>query len=180
MAKLASRYATALYELAKEKNATEAYLEQVSVLNEAVCKDSEIMEFINNPNMASEEKFSLFEKVFKGNIDDDIIGLISVIFSKNRQKELPLIFNTFTDMVKESHGIVVAYVESAIRLNEKQLEEIKHKLADNLGKQIVIKARVDESLIGGLKISVDGHVIDGSIKKSIENLKKFLLKNKLA
>ncbi|MCD8089292.1 MAG: F0F1 ATP synthase subunit delta, partial [Clostridiales bacterium] len=78
MAKLASRYSTALFRLALEKKDLDRYYDQILVLNEAVCKDEEIMEFIKNPNFSSEEKFNLFENIFKGKVEDDILGLLSV------------------------------------------------------------------------------------------------------
>ncbi|MCD8158594.1 MAG: ATP synthase F1 subunit delta [Clostridiales bacterium] len=179
MAKLASRYSTALFELASENN-IDKYYDQICVLNEAICKDGEIMEYIKNPNFSSEEKFKTFEKIFKGNIKDDILGLISVVFSKNREKQLPEIFDGFIELVLENKGIMTAYVESAAPLKSGQIKKIKNKLSKNLDKQIVIKEIVDESLIGGLKITVDGHVIDGTIKKRIDDLNKMLIDNRLA
>ncbi|MCD8090706.1 MAG: ATP synthase F1 subunit delta, partial [Clostridiales bacterium] len=105
---------------------------------------------------------------------------LSGVFSKNREKQLPQIFEGFIELALESKGILTAYVESAVPLKPKYTEKIKKKLSKNLNKEIVIKEIVDESLIGGLKISVDGHVIDGTIKKQIGDLNKMLIENRLA
>ncbi len=180
MARLASRYSAALFSLAAEKNKLDSYLEQTYALKKCLCDDEEIKGFINNPNLSSDDKLNILKGVLEGKAEDDIIGFISVIFEKNRQKELPLIFDEFTEMVLESKGIVTAHVESAYPLSDKQKDEIKTILSGNLNKQVIVESGIDKSLIGGLKITVDGHVIDGTIRKNIDDMKKMLLKNRLA
>ncbi len=180
MARLASRYSAALFSLACENNKLDSYYEQIKELKSCLCDDEEIREFINNPNLSSEDKLNILKGVLEGKAEDDIVGFISVIFAKNRQSELHLIFDEFTEMVLESKGIVTAHIESAYPLSEEQKDEIKSKLSGNLNKQVIVESSIDKSLIGGLKITVDGHVIDGTIRKNIDDMKKMLLKNRLA
>jgi F-type H+-transporting ATPase subunit delta len=60
------------------------------------------------------------------------------------------------------------------------MNEIKEKLANKFNKQIEIKAVVDPALIGGVKIRVCGHLIDGTVKKQLDDIKKSLLEIRLA
>ncbi|MCD7905735.1 MAG: ATP synthase F1 subunit delta [Clostridiales bacterium] len=180
MAKLASRYALALFQLAKEKNSLDSFYGQVKAMKEIMCSDEEIREFINNPKLSSEDKFKLFEGVFKGKAEPELLGFLSVIFNKNREKELDLIFRAFLEEVLEEKGIANAYVESAVPLKASQLEEIKTKLSRNLNKQIIIETKVSPELIGGVKITACGYVIDGTVRKGLNELKSRLLENRFA
>lgn len=180
MGRLASRYAQALFELAVENDSVDKSLGETETLKEALYSDGEIREFIKNPNLSSEDKFNILKNTLEGNVSDDVLGLLAVVFSKNRENELLGIFEVFAEMVNQKKGIVTALVESAVPLDDSQLDEIKNKLSKNLNKQIVIKTRIEPGLIGGLKISADGHVIDGTIKRSLDELKRTLLENRLA
>ncbi|MCC8014650.1 MAG: ATP synthase F1 subunit delta [Eubacterium sp.] len=180
MAKLASRYSEALFSLAEEKNAVDLYYDQITVVNDCLCKDGEVKEFIRNPKISSEDKFKLFERIFEGKLEPELLGFLSVIFNKNREKDLGLICEAFIERVLDYKGIVNAYVESAVELKPSQLEEIKAKLSANLNKQIIVKTEVNPELIGGVKITADGHIIDGTVKKSLDELKSLLLEHRLA
>lgn len=180
MAKLASRYSEALFSLAKEKNSLDLFYDQIKVMNECLCKDDEVKEFIRNPKISSEDKFKVFEGIFEGKVEPELLGFLSVIFNKNREKDLNSVFEAFMERVLEEKGIVSAYVESAVPLKPSQLKEIETKLSKNLNKQIVINAKVVPELIGGVKISADGHIIDGTVRKGLDELKAMLLENRLA
>ena len=65
-------------------------------------------------------------------------------------------------------------------LSEKKLNEIKEKLSNKLNKQVDVEALVEPELIGGLKITVEGRVIDNTVKSQLENMKKAMLNTKLA
>ena len=177
---IAYRYANALSDLALEQNNTEKYGDEVAAIYEAIKDDKEFIGVISHPQISGEEKLKIFENAFKGKISDDILGLISVAVKKNRETDIILMLSVFLDKVREYKGITTAYVYSASPMSKEQLDTVKEKLTKNLNKQVEIAAQVDESLIGGLKIKVEGHVIDGTIKKKMKDLKDQLMEIRLA
>lgn len=181
MAQLAAaRYANALFELALEANKIDAFDEEVKFVAATCDGDKEFFAVLNHPQISGDEKMKVLESAFKGKISDEIIGLFSVVFKKNREAELIDILQKFIEKVEEHKGIVTAKVSSAKPLSEKQITDIKEKLSQNLNKQVFIEAVVEPSLIGGVCIAVDGHVIDGTIKSQIAEMKKQLLNLHLA
>lgn len=181
MAKLISnRYATALFELALELKKLDKFNNEVEFVYNSIINDSKFIGVLNHPQVGSDEKMSMLENIFKGNVSDEILGLFSVILRKNREAEITEILSLFLDKVKDYKGIVTAYVYSAAPLKDEQIDSIKQKLSQKLNKQVIIQTEICKDLIGGIKINVDGHVIDASIKKQIENLKKQLLNVQLA
>lgn len=178
MAKLISkRYAVALFELAKETDKIDLFNSQVELIYNSIKNDKEFLTVLNHPRISGGEKFNLFQNIYKDNISEEILGLISIVVNKNRETEILEILETFLELVKDYKGITTAYIFSAIALNDEQLTKIKENLSKNLNKEIIIEASVKPELIGGLLINVDGKVIDNSIKRNLDDIKKSLINN---
>lgn len=177
---IAKRYAEALFQLALENDCVDKYSDEVKLIHDTIAGEGEILNVINNPEISSEIKMSIFENAFKEYVSNDVLGLLSVIFVKNREKELISILDSFLGKVIDYKGIVYATVESAVPLKSEKLNEIKQKLSKKLNKQVEVKVKTVPELIGGIRISVGGYVIDNTVKKRIENIKKALLEIKLA
>ena len=177
---VAGRYANALFDLALETSKVDVFDEEVKLVLDTMKNDREFLKVLNHPQVSGDEKFSILENAFKGKISDEIIGLFSVALRKNRETQIIDMLNIFSKKVKEYKGIETAFVTSAKPLSDAQIESIKEKLSKNLNKQIFIQADVDETLLGGVCIKVAGHIIDGSIKKQLDDLKNQLLNIHLA
>jgi len=176
----ANRYANALFELALETNKIDLFNDEIKTVSEVLKSDSKFMDVLNHPQINSEEKMSIFTNAFKGKISNEILGLFNVVLTKNREDELINILEVFMEKVENYKGIVKAEVISAVKLTSDQIDRIKQNLSKNLNKQVIIDTCVDCSLIGGMIIKVDGHVIDGSIKSKLDNLTNNLHKIQLA
>ena len=151
MAKLISkRYAVALFELAKETDKIDLFNSQVELIYNSIKDDKEFLTVLNHPRISGGEKFNLFQNIYKNNISEEILGLISIVVNKNRETEILEILETFLELVKDYKGITTAYIFSAIALNDEQLTKIKENLSKNLNKEIIIEASVKPELIGGL------------------------------
>jgi len=181
MAQLAAgRYANALFDLALESSKLDVFEEEIKLVLDTMENDEKFLLVLNHPQISGEEKMDILEKAFKGKISDEIMGLFSVALRKNREAQIVDMLKIFVRKAEKHKGIETAFVTSAVPLSDKQIESIKEKLSKNLNKRIFIQAEVDESLLGGVCIKVAGHIIDGSIKKQLDDLKKQLLNIHLA
>lgn len=177
---IAKRYAEALFQLALENDCVDKYSEEIKFIHDTLAGEGEILKVIDDPEISSEIKMSILENAFKEYVSNDVLGLLSVIFVKNREKELINILDSFLSKVIDYKGIVYAIVESAVPLKSEKLNEIKQKLSKKLNKQVEVEVKTVPELIGGIRISVCGYVIDNTVKNRIENIKKALLEIKLA
>ncbi len=181
MAQLAAgRYANALFDLALESSKLDVFEEEIKLVLDTMKNDEKFLLVLNHPQISGEEKMDILEKAFKGRISNEIMGLFSVALRKNREAQIVDMLQIFVKKAEKYKGIETAFVISATPLSDKQIESIKEKLSKNLNKRIFIQAEVDESLLGGVCIKVAGHIIDGSIKRQIDDLKKQLLNIHLA
>ena len=174
---ISDRYAEALFSLAVENNAIDRYEEQVKLVLDVISGDKEIMKILTHPDINGEDKMNVLTQAFKDSVDDDIMGLFSVIMRKNRENQITGILEIFLEKVKSYKGISV---ESAVPLSPEKLKVIETKLANKLNKQVVAKSVVVPELLGGLRISIDGHILDKTVKRQLEDMKKQMLATSLA
>ena len=53
------------------------------------------------------------------------------------------------------------------QLTEEQIARVEEKFSELLGQEVSLSLRVDPSLIGGLRVEIDGRLYDGTIKKQL-------------
>ncbi len=177
---VAIRYAAALFEIAKEKDMVDKFDEQCKMINTLIGSDKDFKNVLSHPSITDKEKMEVLERSLKGIISDDILGLINLLFRKNREDVLSEVLSEFSNLVLKYKKIVIAQVYSAIPLSKERIEKIKSELQNKLQKQVEIHTVVDKTLLGGIRILIDGFVIDRSVRTSLSNLRNQLLENKIA
>ena len=181
MAKLISKtYGEALYELAVEENKVDLLLEEVQTVRTVIADDEQLSAFMNHPRIDKEEKLKLIEASFKGRVCDELTGFLCLIVEKGRFREILPVLDYFIDAVKELKNIGVAYVETAIEMNESRKKQIEKRLLETTSyTSMEMHFSVDESLIGGMVIRIKDRVVDRSVKTKLYELMKDLQKIQL-
>lgn len=181
MAKLVTkRYATALFDIAKEQGAMEEYKNQATMMRDLFVTEQDYVAVISHPSVLLDDKIGMIEAAFKGKVADELVGLLVLVIKKERQEFIVAILNAFIDMANKEAGIVKATVTSAVALNEDQLAQIKANIEKSTKKQIELESLVDASIMGGLVIRVGDKVVDGSIKGQMTALQSTLSDLRLA
>ncbi len=182
MAKLIAKvYGDALFEAAMDRQDLDAVYEEARVLDAIFRDNQELMNALTHPRIMKEEKLSMMENIFSGRISDEMMGFLSVVVEKGRQKEIPAIFAYFTEAVREYKKIGRAFVTTAVPLREEQREAVKAKLLETTPYvEFEMEYAVDPELIGGMTIRIGDRVVDSSVKTQLYELKKQLLAVRLA
>ncbi|MDK2966412.1 MULTISPECIES: F0F1 ATP synthase subunit delta [Lacrimispora] len=178
MAKLVSKvYGDALFEEALEKQEVDALFEEVKSLQNIFATNQDFAGLLDNPKIAKEEKAGIITEVFGGRVSEALMGFLTVIVEKGRQKEINAICDYFISTVKEYKKIGVAHVTSAVELKEEQKAQLLQKLLGTTSYQeFEMDYQVDPSIIGGLMIRIGDRVVDSSIKTQIYELRRSLIK----
>lgn len=182
MAKLASTtYGKALFELAVEESKVDLLYDEAKLVIAAFDDNKELGRLLNEPKIDKEEKKEVIKNIFSQSVSDDLMGLLVLMVSKDRQKDIVATLKVFEDKVLEYKKIGTAYVTTAKPLSQ----ELKDKLLDKLLKttdyvSFNMVYNVDESLIAGMVIRIGDRVIDSSIRHKLDELEKELRKIQLA
>jgi F-type H+-transporting ATPase subunit delta len=177
---VSSRYATALFDLALEKNEIDKIYEDITLVNSTFKTDENLQKVLASPMFTSEVKLSILKNTFSKYVCEDVIGFFTVVFSKNRENLFTEITDIFLAKVRDYKNLATAEVFSAKPLSDERISELTEKLSKKFNKQIEVKVEVDPALIGGIKIRVCGHLIDGTVKKQLDEIKKNMLEIRLA
>ncbi len=177
MAKLVSKtYGEALFEIAMEENRGIQFLEEVEEIRKVLADNPDFDKLMLHPGIAKPEKLEVMKKVFQGRVSDEMAGFLELVVQKERYGDLQGIFQYFIDQMKEEQKIGIAYVTSAVELNEGQKEQVRAKLlATTSYLSMEMHFAVDPGLIGGMVIRMKDRVVDSSIRTKLKDLTKQLL-----
>lgn len=170
MAELDARYATALLELAVEAGSVDQTLEQTVFLRDTM-QDADFRRVMLDPHILSAEKNALLQGMFKGVLEDHLLGFLHLMVEKNREAVLEPSLITLIDLIHSHQRKTTASVISAVELRPPQVSALKDILSKKLDKQVDVKTEVDPSVIGGFYIQVDGYFIDRTVQKQLHDMK---------
>ncbi len=165
------RYALALYEMCKEAGNIETVLEELGEVVEEMDNNEGLIKIIRNPQINKHNKKRIFEELFKGKIEDELLSFLLLLIDKGRILYLREKYNQFRLVYLKNNNTVVAKIKSVIPLNHNERETIKSKLEKRYEKTVIIEEEIDKSLLGGMLISVGDETIDGTIKTKLMDLK---------
>ena len=174
MAKLVSKtYGEALFELAVEEGREASLLEEIMALKKILKENPDFEKLMNHPKI-----LKVLDRVFKGELSDELTGFLRIIVTKDRYKEIDAILDYIILEIKKKKGIGIAYVTTAVPLNEAKQKEVEQKLlATTAFKKMEMHFQVEEGLIGGVIIRIGDRVVDSSIRTKLYEMRRQLLKS---
>lgn len=175
MEAVSSHYGLALYSLAIEENKVDSWQNEVKELSRIFRENVDFIMVLGSSFLPIEERREILKKSLVG-VDANIIAFILVIMDNNRTNNLLEIFDSFNSYCNEYRGVSEGLIYSALKLDQKVIDQIEDKIEKIEQTKVELKNVVDPSLIGGVKVIIKGHIYDGSIKHHIEMMKTDLLK----
>ena len=168
---IAARYATAMFELAAEQGAIDALEADVAALEAALADSAELSAVIASPVYGRDETQAAIAAVADAMGVHAITGnALRLMASKRRLFVLPALLRELRARIAEHKGEVTAEVASAKALTKTQSDKLQKALSTAVGRDVQLKATVDESLIGGLVVKVGSTMIDTSIRAKLNTL----------
>lgn len=167
-------YATALFMLSLENDSLDEYARDLDTVKSVFEENPEYALLLSSPAIKKGERTEIINSAFLGSIDECIINFINLLCDHNRISSLSDCIKDFKALKKAAENCVTANVYTAVTLTESQIEKLKTNLQKRFGNQVNIKTIVDKSIIGGVKIEVDGKIIDGSVKTQLHSIKEVI------
>jgi F-type H+-transporting ATPase subunit delta len=168
---IASRYATAIFELAREANALSTLEADVDALDGALTESADLRGLITSPVYTRDQVAGAITAVAaKMQLSQTVAGALGLMAQKRRLFALPQVLAALRARIAAEKGEITAEVTSAKALSAAQQSELASTLKARMGKDVKLKLAVDETLIGGLVIKVGSQMIDTSIKAQLAAL----------
>lgn len=159
---LASKYATAIFELAQEENKLDAYDKDLAKVRADVFAIPEALKFFQNPLVPQQAKKDLLVRAFDKEISANVMNFLMLLVDKKRIGVFNEIYDIFTSLKNKAQGILIADVTSAFPLSKKQQDQLTRKLSTLTGRKVKVRTHKDTSILGGLIVKIGDKRIDGS------------------
>lgn len=171
--KIATVYATALYEAADEEGRVDQVRRDLGEFVQAIASSPELRQFLAADEISDLDKSKVLLELTEGG-DELMRNLLRLMVDKNREDEIPATYRAFVELVEEAQGLVHVEVVSAVPLSEDLQKALKQKVESSLKKTVELTLKVDEEILGGLRLRIGDRVADASVRHRLEQLREVL------
>lgn len=170
---VASRYANAFVDTIVENKAQKAVASDIESLKSIYVDSPEFADFTSNAVISRDEKRSVIEAMAKkAKFHDLTVNFLKLLIENGRLGNLVEMINAYDVVMDERAGNTIVSVVSAFPLKAAQEKKIKAELDKALDTNVQIISEVDQTLLGGVVITVGSKMIDDSIKGKLERLSR--------
>jgi len=172
------RYARALFELGGESSELDNIESSVYEFLKIYDSSSEFVIFIKNPSQLIKNQLDAIKIISdKLNFSKYLKNFLSLLIQKRRIFFVKKIMLNFLKLCSQNRGEVKASLASSKSLSKDELDKISLQFSKSMGSKIKFDYKVDESLIGGIKIQLGSLMVDTSIKNKLKKYKQLMIEN---
>ena len=172
------RYARALFEVGKESGELEKIETDIKNFQSLYNESLELKNFIDNPSHTIETQSQILNLLSdKLDFSKNLKNFFFLLIKKRRIFFVKKIIESFLKLCSEKRGEIKASLISSKKLSDDELEKISKELSSSMGLTIKFDYKVDQDLIGGLKLQLGSFMVDTSIKNKLKKYQQKMLEN---
>lgn len=172
MSGVAGRYATALFDLAKEAGAVEAIEGELRALQNSIDASAELRGFLKSPVYDRAEQMAVIEALAdKAGFGALTANFLKLIAKNRRLFALEDMIRAFAKLAAEDRGEISAEATTAVAMNDDQVKALRLEIEALVGKAVNLETRVDPDLLGGLIVKIGSKMVDASLRTKLNRLK---------
>ncbi len=176
--RLAVRYAKSLVDLSIERTQLEEVYADMKYLKAVCMASSEFVSFLTSPIIKADKKEAIITAVTNGNIGELTTAFIKLLVVKGRESDLYEITKAFISQYNSIKNIHTVTLTTATEVSDSVKQSIKTKVNTVLGFGTVeLETKVNEKLIGGFVLEFDNKLVDASIFRDLNDVRKQFLQN---
>jgi F-type H+-transporting ATPase subunit delta len=169
---LITGYAEALFKVVQAEGELDRVEDELFRFGKLLETNHELKQALSDQSIDKIQRVKVLDELLSDKVSPHTLGLLAFVVEQGRARQLPQILKGLSDLAAEARNSVVAEVRSAIPLDEKQRKELAAALSKATGKKVEVKVLVDPSVIGGIVAKVGDTVIDGTVRRRLEQLKE--------
>ncbi|MBE5805082.1 MAG: ATP synthase F1 subunit delta [Clostridiales bacterium] len=174
MIKTSNEYADALFSLAMDLHAEDETLSALQLVRDSFRQEPDALAMLASPSIPKSERLAALESAFAAHLPQHVMGYMHVLCNNGHIREFDDSVMAYEELYNSARKLSTAVVTSAVELSETEKSQLQAKLEKRLGRTIRLECAIDESLLGGLVVQVDGKVIDGSLKHRLHEIKEVM------
>jgi F-type H+-transporting ATPase subunit delta len=169
---VSGRYATALFELAREEKSVDAVKADLDKFNALLDESADLKRLVRSPVFGADVQLKALTAVLdKAGISGVAANFLKVLTANRRLFVVVDVIRAFNALVAKFKGEASADVTVAEALSEKNLDALKAALKTVTGKDVALNVKVDPAIIGGLVVKLGSRMVDSSLRTKLNSIK---------
>jgi F-type H+-transporting ATPase subunit delta len=165
-------YAEALFNVVRAEGELDRVEDELFRFGKILESNHELKQALSDQSMEREQRAKILEELLDDKVSPHTLGLLTFIVGQGRARQLPQILEEVSGLAAQARQSVVAEVRSAVPLDDKQRKDLASALSKATGKNVEVKVLIDPSVVGGVVAKVGDTVIDGTVKRRLEQLRE--------
>lgn len=175
MTGLAKEYGEALYELARDEELRPQLEEELSQLRGIFREQSDFVRLLCSRAIERDARLKVVQDTFAGQVHPYVLNFMKLLVQKEHFDAFEMCCQWFHQRYNDDYGIVEAHATSAAALSESEQAALKARLEEISGRKVDLIVAVDPSLIGGVRVEMDGKRYDNTIQNRLGRLRQSLV-----
>jgi F-type H+-transporting ATPase subunit delta len=172
MMKDSDLYGQSLYDLASSENLADEILCQMQTVRQLFTENPDYVRLLTEPSIPKKQRLALLDEAFGSDMQPYLLNFLKILVENGMVRDFGGCCRRYTALYNADRGIAQAEVTSAVPLSGQQLERLRAKLEEISGKKIQLQPKVDPSVLGGLRVSLEGKLLDGTVKGRLDDLRR--------
>lgn len=171
MAGSAQKYSQALYSSVSESGRLDEVKADFDEVIKAVREIPDFTEFMANPKVAKNRRKETVEQAFSG-VVKPLYNLLLILSDRNLLSEIEAVHTHFTEAYNAHYNQEHVVIESVYELSDEEIDSIGKVFIRKTGfSKLLIENKINEKLIGGIRVFIGTKVYDGSLRGQLADLK---------
>lgn len=175
--RLATRYAKSLLDLSVEQNELAEVYADMKLLQQINKLNPDFVALLRSPIITSDKKDKIIDAVVGDKVSKLTMLFVRLLTAKTRESNLPEIVTAFITQYNKLKNIQTVKLTTASAISDDLKNSIIAKLKDSVTGEIEIETSVQDELIGGFKLEIGGTLIDATILRDLNDVRKQFLNN---
>lgn len=172
MTEIARMYGGSLYDLAAEEGLETRILDELDEAAKLIRDDPEYLRLLSTPSIPKKERCALLDEAFRGQVHLYVLNFLKILCEKGTLRELPGCARAYRVPDCSAPGILEAAATTAVAMTEQQVKSLHEKLEKLTGKTIDLKTKVDPTVLGGIRLDIEGTELDGTVQNRLAALRR--------
>lgn len=173
---LARAWARALFEVARAEDAVEKVDDDIATSVSAVRGHLRLKDALADPALPASRKAAIVAEVLDGEgVSPAVMGVVLSLVFAGKEEILSRVRDAYESVSEEARNVAIADVTTAVQLDDRTRAKLRERLATVAGKDVVLRERVDASILGGVVVRLGGRVMDGSVRGKLTKMREQLV-----
>ena len=174
MTEVYKEYAQALFMLGIECGNQSTYMNELKEIRSLFQNEPAYMELLSSPAIELSKRKAVIDEAFSKDFSEHIVSFLKLLCDKKHILDFELCADEYETLLKNYESVSVAKVTSAVELTESQKNDLATKLRNMCKRDVSLECRIDETLLVGLIVEIDGKEIDASLKSRLKDVKEVI------